>query len=359
LIDLLSNTPKLEKYNLKEILSIQKIADIQISKEDKEQTTKNYLNLVKRSLSRNRNSQHTLIYTDESKILVNVSTDLAYMSERNNGEKSWNLETTLEVFDTELFAIYQVLKWMQSFDLGKTREIWIFSDSQAEIQRLLNTKSGSEHHLTVKCHSLLHILKSQGFTTHIHWIPSHRDIIDNEKADIAVCKDAEQKVKLCSKRFISISYIKDLIKAKALASWENHWNLVKKECTYTHMKVKSHWNQDKHLKNINRLQFSTFTQMKLDHDYFKFYLNILSDYDFDKCHWSCQQRQTSEHLLTTCHHFRHEQLVLRRKLEDLSSEIRTLFTVKEEIQVVLQFLKETEVGTRKWLLGEEVEKEID
>jgi len=65
---------------------------------------------------------------------------------------------------------------------------------------------------------LLHILKSQGFTTHIHWIPSHRDIIDNEKADIAVCKDAEQKVKLCSKRFISISYIKDLIKAKALAS---------------------------------------------------------------------------------------------------------------------------------------------
>jgi len=88
LIDLLSNTPKLEKYNLKEILSIQKIADIQISKEDKEQTTKNYLNLVKRSLSRNRNSQHTLIYTDESKILVNVSTDLAYMSERNNGEKS-------------------------------------------------------------------------------------------------------------------------------------------------------------------------------------------------------------------------------------------------------------------------------
>jgi len=87
LVDLLSNTSKLEKYSLKEILSIQKIADIQISKEDKEQTTKNYLNLVKRILSRNRNSQHTLIYTDEFKILVNVSTDLVYISERNTGEK--------------------------------------------------------------------------------------------------------------------------------------------------------------------------------------------------------------------------------------------------------------------------------
>jgi len=206
---------------------------------------------------------------------------------------------------------------------------------------------------------LLHILKSQDFTTHIHWISSHRDIIDNKKADIVVHKGAEQKVKLHSERFISISYMKDLIKAKVLASWENHWNLVKKGCTYTHMKVKSHWNQNKHLKNINRLQFSTFTQMKLDHDYFKFYLNRLSDYDSDKCHWSCQQRQTSEHLLTICHHFRHEQLVLRRKLEDLSPEIRTLFTIKKEIQTVLQFLKETEVEIRKWLLEEKVEEEID
>jgi len=248
---------------------------------------------------------------------------------------------------------------MQSFDLRKTREIWIFSDSQAAIQRLLNTKPGSGHHLTVKCHSLLHILKSQGFTTHIHWIPSHRDIIDNEKADIAAHKGAEQKVKLHSERFTSISYMKGLIKAKALASWENHWNLAKKGHTYTHMEVKPHWNQNKHLKNINRLQFSTFTQMKLGHGYFKFYLNRLPDYDSDKCHWSCQQRQTPEHLLTTCHHFRHEQLVLRRKLEDLPPEIRTLFTIKKEIQAVLQFLKETEVETRKWLLGEKVEKEID
>ncbi len=99
--------------------------------------------------------------------------------------------------------------------------------------------------------------------------------------------------------------------------------------------------------------------MKLHHVYFKFYLNRLSNYDSDKCHWSCQQRQTSAHLLIICHHFKHEQLILRKKLEDLSSEIWTLFTVKKEIQTVLQFLKETEVEIRNWLLEEKVEKEID
>jgi hypothetical protein len=64
--------------------------------------------------------------------------------------------------------------------------------------------------------------------------------------------------------------------------------------------------------------------MKLGHGYFKSYLNRLPDYDSDKCHRSCRQRQTPEHLLTTCHHFKHEQLALRRKLEDLSPGIRTL-----------------------------------
>ncbi len=99
--------------------------------------------------------------------------------------------------------------------------------------------------------------------------------------------------------------------------------------------------------------------MKLGHGYFKSYLHRLPDYDSDKCHWPCHQRQTPEHLLTTFHHFRHEQLVLRRKLEDLPLEIRTLFTLKEEIQAVLQFLKKTGVGTRKWLLREKVKKEIE
>ncbi len=63
--------------------------------------------------------------------------------------------------------------------------------------------------------------------------------------------------------------------------------------------------------------------------------------------------------MTTCHYFKQEQLVLRRKLRNLSSGIRTLFILKEGIQAVLQFLKEMQVGIRKWLLGEEMKEEVD
>jgi len=70
-----------------------------------------------------------VIYTDEFKIQDNVSARIVYMYKRNSDEKSWNFKNNLEVFDAELFAIFQTLKWMQSFDLEKIKKIWIFFDS--------------------------------------------------------------------------------------------------------------------------------------------------------------------------------------------------------------------------------------
>jgi hypothetical protein len=67
-----------------------------------------------------------LIYTNRSKILANVGAGIAYMCGRNSDEKSWNLENSLEVFDAELFAIFQALKWTQSFDLEKPKKFGSF-----------------------------------------------------------------------------------------------------------------------------------------------------------------------------------------------------------------------------------------
>ncbi len=59
---------------------------------------------------------------NEFKIQDNVSAEIVYMCERNSDEKFWNLKNSLEVFDAELFAIFQALKWMQSFNLEKIKE---------------------------------------------------------------------------------------------------------------------------------------------------------------------------------------------------------------------------------------------
>ncbi len=59
---------------------------------------------------------------NEFKIQDNVSAEIVYMCKRNSDEKFWNLKNSLEVFDAELFAIFQALKWMQSFNLEKIKE---------------------------------------------------------------------------------------------------------------------------------------------------------------------------------------------------------------------------------------------
>ncbi len=60
-------------------------------------------------------------------------------------------------------------------------------------------------------HSMLHILKFQNFITHIQWISSHKDIIENKKADIVTQK------KMQNRRLKSV--LKDLF---LLATWRSH-----------------------------------------------------------------------------------------------------------------------------------------
>jgi len=47
-----------------------------------------YINCIINNSYTHRNSQHTLIYTDGSKILANVGAGIAYMCGRNSDEKS-------------------------------------------------------------------------------------------------------------------------------------------------------------------------------------------------------------------------------------------------------------------------------
>jgi len=62
---------------------------------------------------------------------INFNTD-------NSESLSWNLGSSIEVFDAELFAIEKAFKIAFEKITRFTKNIWIFSDSQAAIQRLQN-----------------------------------------------------------------------------------------------------------------------------------------------------------------------------------------------------------------------------
>ena len=107
----------------------------------------------------------------------------------------------------------------------------------------------------------------------------------------------------------------------------------------------------KELRKIDRLTFSIFIQLKMRHDYFKSYLHRLSENNSNKCYEICNARQTLKHLLLNCRHYRAEQIKLKEKAQLKNTDtILTLFIIKIERIASLEYLKNTQITTRKWLL---------
>ena len=77
----------------------------------------------------------------------------------------------------------------------------------------------------------------------------------------------------------------------------------------------------------------------------------MPDYNSDKCDCNVAYIQSPAHLLLNCSNYNAAREKIKEKLQisNLSSNI--LLTKKEGIQAVIEFLKETEIARRNWLLN--------
>ena len=89
--------------------------------------------------------------------------------------------------------------------------------------------------------------------------------------------------------------------------------------------------------------------MKMRHDFFKSYLCILFAYESKQCNENYNEIQISEHLLLNCRHYFNEQKDLKNDMK-ISITLRTLFNRNENIKNVLNFIKNTRIYTKKWIL---------
>ena len=102
----------------------------------------------------------------------------------------------------------------------------------------------------------------------------------------------------------------------------------------------------KNFSNYEKLLFSIFLQMKIEHEYFKSYLYRLSAYESNQCNEECSETQTSEHLLLYCRHYLKERKEMKNNMK-IFITLRTLFNTNESIKNVLKFIKNTRICTRK------------
>src|SRR6266480_5108460 len=95
----------------------------------------------------------------------------------------------MKVFDAELFAIEKAFKLALDQMSFYTKDIWVFSDSQAAIQRIQKSdvNAGQSHVLAIENWTAKIKAKYQ-VNIHLSWVPGHMNIKDNELADQAAKK---------------------------------------------------------------------------------------------------------------------------------------------------------------------------
>jgi ribonuclease HI len=266
--------------------------------------------------------------------------------------KTLNIGKGQIVYNGELEGIAQAFEYAATV-ATPLQEIRVHADNQAAIYRLRTPSDNPGQAWQLRCIKAANQVNSKGANISLYWVPGHKDVAGNEKADSL----AKKATKASPSSYIT-SLAMTSIKIKQLATKE--WQSVlskstapatlRNQNTYA---AKYSWKTRKKLSiptGTKREIASAFYQLKLGHGYNKAYLHRIGQADSPLC--SCGAKQTPEHLLLSCKWLRADRKILREDLCNKHLTLPLLLHTKQGITATLAFIGQTKVGTRKWHLGQ-------
>ena len=120
----------------------------------------------------------------------------------------------MKVFDAELFVIKQVIYLISKWVSFQIEDIWIFSNSQAAIKRIVKSRVKASQVYIKDIQKLAESINTN-INIYIHWIPGYINIYRNDQTDKAVKKETEIQSS-SSEAVTSLSYIKKKITKESL-----------------------------------------------------------------------------------------------------------------------------------------------
>ena len=258
-----------------------------------------------------------------------------------------NIGSEQEVYDGELEGIEKALLFAERSN--HQGPIHVFSDSKAALERLtsFHLAPGQAAQTRIISAARRMLRQEPDMKIRLHWVPEHSNVEGNEKADQA----AKQATKLaCHAPRSSLSFLKRMVNERKSSEWQKHVeNLRTRPTTYS-QSVGGRLKPRRFLPKISapRKTISAFHQLKIGHGYFKSYLKRFAKQESDRC--SCGNRQTPSHLLLECKTYNAQRKSLRDKLSGLRLSMPLLLNTKRGLIPTLDFLKETGICTRKWMM---------
>ena len=97
----------------------------------------------------------------------------------------------MEVFDAELFAIEKAFKIAWENKQLNIDKVWIFSDSQAAIKRLMDSSLKVGQYYVQSIRKWTKKLQDKAIQIYLEWVPGYINIRGNELTDKAAKKGIE------------------------------------------------------------------------------------------------------------------------------------------------------------------------
>jgi ribonuclease HI len=264
-----------------------------------------------------------------------------------------------EVFDAELKAILLALQDAARRNaVEQLKEVHIFSDSQAALQRIEKSGYGPGQALVKAIHDTEQELTS--VSLHYNWVPGHCGVPGNEAADFqakeatAIQLDREG----ADRKRTTLSHLNRLIKER---SNEQREGFIRRR------KGEQYWFRGERrmnpiLRQERKADAAVFNQFACGHAITGEYLRRIGKLDDETC-WHCGKEEVQDraHLFLTCSQFREErkelekdirQALKQQALEKKKKQWRTRIPLHEYFgqecvtRPVMDFLRSTEIGRR-------------
>ena len=89
----------------------------------------------------------------------------------------WNLESKVDNYDVEIWAIQKALEWVieeKSYEQSHATNVWVFLDSQEGLRLIGKNQIEQE-----AVYQSINILATIACIVHLHWVPDHNSIVGN------------------------------------------------------------------------------------------------------------------------------------------------------------------------------------
>nr|CAH7746851.1 unnamed protein product [Callosobruchus chinensis] len=298
--------------------------DLSLSRIPKKQQTALQIKQTFLDIKHTKYPNHKFIYTDGSKTSNN--TGAAYVGD--NVEATYKIAQQAGILTAELIAITKALEYIRN----NPHTNWVIAtDSLNSIKTIQAYQP--KHPLGIEIQNKTNQLTNQNkFITYL-WIPSHSQIIGNEKAD-KMAKAAHNSLTT-----LNYSFWKEDMNAIIKAAFNNlsqlNWDLLDDSKL---SEIKEVFFKRENLRDIPRKRLCIMTRLrightKLTHEY------LLKHEDQPYC-TNCNTAISIKHIFTTCKKYENE-----RKIYNITGNLKDTLQYKN-IDNIINFLKKTNLFTK-------------